>query len=44
MIEVFDVFEFSSLRQELRNLYRDDEIYENMLAKILIAKKMLRDF
>jgi hypothetical protein len=36
--------EFKSLRSRLRNIYKSDEDFELMLSKILVSRKILRDF
>lgn len=43
-IIIYDRNEFEKLRKALFDLYKDNNVYEEMLSKILIAKQVLRDF
>jgi hypothetical protein len=43
-IIIYDRKEFEELRKALEDLYKDKNVYEEMLSKILIAKQVLRDF
>lgn len=43
-IIIYDRVEFVELRKALKELYKNENVYEEMLSKVLIVKQVLRDF